>query len=328
MAERFPFGKYFTEIRILAELQFAGQEKTYADRPPVNPEQKELLLYLGCNILRTAHLAKSAIAVLEAMGFDFNVVGGPAYCCGIVHYLNNEPEVANRYAGSSLGHFAKYGPSKVIMWCPSCHEHYDEVVTKEHRVIFPYEHITAFIARHLDRVQFTRRVEKKVALHYHTGHPQQDLDWASTRKILCAIPGIQYVEIPNPPILGRHCSAYYIQQISREARQVKIDGIMRAAAEEDVDILATVYHSCHREICHEEANYPFEIVNYISLLGEAMGIENPDDYKRYRLMADPKAVYEEVREYVEASDLDPERVTEVLTKAFSPSDKTSLPNPS
>jgi hypothetical protein len=59
-----------------------------------------------------------------------------------------------------------------------------------------------------------------------------------------------------------------------------------------------------------------------------MGIENPDDYKRYRLMADPKAVYEEVREYVEASDLDPERVTEVLTKAFSPSDETSLPNPS
>ena len=62
-----------------------------------------------------------------------------------------------------------------------------------------------------------------------------------------------------------------------------------------MDILATLYHSCHREICQEEAHYPFAIVNYISLLGEAMGIEHPDVYKRYKLRADPEAVFEEVQ---------------------------------
>jgi heterodisulfide reductase subunit D len=328
LGEKFPFSKYFGEINILAELQFAGQEKPYADQPPDNPAQKELLLYLGCNVLRTAHLAKLAVAVLKAMGFDFNVVGGPAHCCGIVHHQNHEPEAATRFAGNSLGHFAKYGPKKVIMWCPSCIGHYDEVVTKEHQVSFPYEHITAFIARHLDRVQFTRRVENKVALHYHTGHPQQDLDWESTRKILRAIPGIQYVEIANPPEIGRHCSAIFINQIGREAWQEAVTGVMGAAAEEGVDILATTYHSCHREICHEEANYPFKIVNFISLLGDAMGIEFPDNYKRYRLMGNPIAVYEEVREHVDAHGLDPVRVKEVLTNVFSPSRKSRFSNPS
>lgn len=82
------------------------------------------------------------------------------------------------------------------------------------------------------------------------------------------------------------------------------------------------------EICHEEANYPFGIVNYISLLGDAMGIEHPDMYKRYRLMGDPEAIFEEVREYVEVNGLDPERVREVITTAFSPSCETRLPNPS
>ena len=85
---------------------------------------------------------------------------------------------------NSMLHFAKYGAKKVLMWCPSCNEHYDEVVTKEQDVAFPYEHVTSFIARHLDRVPFVRRVERRVALHYHTGSAQSDLDWQNTRAIL------------------------------------------------------------------------------------------------------------------------------------------------
>lgn len=181
MAEKFPFAKYSGEI----------------------------------NVLRTAHIAKTAIAVLRAMGFDLNAVGGPAYCCGIVHWLNNEPAASRAYSASSLRHFARYGPQKVIMWCPSCVEHYDGVVTRELAVPFPYEHMTAFVVRHLDRIRFVRRVEKRVALHYHTGHPRQDSDWSSVRAILEAIPGIEYVEVPNPPELGRHCSSKYIGRRGR-----------------------------------------------------------------------------------------------------------------
>lgn len=104
--------------------------------------------------------------------------------------------------------------------------------------------------------------------------------------------------------------------------------VMRAAADARVDVLATIYPSCHREICHEEARNPFEIVNYISLLGEAMGIEHPDWYKCHWLAGDPEATFEEVREYVVAHGLDPDRVREVLAKAFAPACEVRLPNPS
>ncbi len=251
MADKFPFARYFGEVNILADLQFPPGEKPYVDRAPGDPAPKDLLLYLGCNVLRTAHLAKTAIAVLRAMGFDFHAVGGPAYCCGIVHYLNGEPHAATRYAGNSLRHFARFRPVHVIMWCPSCNEHYDEVVTREHPVPFRYEHITAFIARHLDRLRFTRRVERTVALHYHTGHPQPDLDWASTRAILQAIPGLRYVEVANPPALGRHCSSNYIRRLGREGWQREITDVLERAETAGVDVLATIYHSCHREICQE-----------------------------------------------------------------------------
>ena len=77
-----------------------------------------------------------------------------------------------------------------------------------------------------------------------------------------------------------------------------------------------------------EAHYPFAIVNYISLLGEAMGIENPDVYKRYKLGADPQAVFDEVRPYVLANGLNPVRVREVLRDAFAPKCEPDVSNPS
>jgi Fe-S oxidoreductase len=326
--ETFSFAKYFGEINILADLQFMPGEKPYIDRPSAAPARKDLLLYLGCNVLRTAHLARTVIAVLKTMGFDFNTAGGPAHCCGIIHHQNGDPKGAHTFAANSMRHFSAYGATKVLMWCPSCNEHFDDVVSKEQNVPFSYEHVTAFIARNVDRIPFVRRVEKKVALHFHTGHEQSDRDAQNTRTILKAIPGLELVEVENPAALGRHCAPKWINRVGRPQWQKAIAGIMDAARDARADALATLYHSCHREICHAEAKYPFAIVNYMDLLGEAMGIEHPDLYKRYKLSGDPEAVFREVEPYVRAHGLDPTRVREVLRNAFAPACAPDASNPS
>jgi heterodisulfide reductase subunit D len=326
--ENFSFAKYFGEINTLADLQFMPGEKRYIDRPSAAPEPKDLLLYLGCNVLRTAHLAKTVIRVLKTMGFDFNTAGGPAHCCGIVHHQQNDPDGARNFAANSMRQFTKYGAKKVLMWCPSCREHYDEVVTKEQSVPFPYEHVTAFLARHLGRIPFVRRIERRVALHYHTGFEQSVLDWQNTRTILRAIPGLDLVDVANPASLGRHCAPKWIGRIGRSQWQREITGVLDAARDARVDVLATLYHSCHREICQSESKYPFRIVNYISLLGEAMGIEFPDVYKRFKLEGDPDAAFSEVEAYVQANGLDPGRVREVLHGTFAPPCESDTSNPS
>jgi Fe-S oxidoreductase len=311
-----PFAQYFGDINVLAALQFRPGDKPYADRPPVNPEPRDLLLYLGCNVLRTAHLAKTAIGVLRAMDFDFNAVGGPAYCCGIIHEMAGEKRMGGAVTATSLRHVAQYRPTRMIMWCPSCNQHFDDVVSAEREIDTPYEHMTSFLARHLDRIRFVRRVERRVALHAHTGHARQDRDAASVRAILSAIPGVELVE-DGAATPGRHCSVGVSGHDPAWAERRA--GIMGAAAASRPEVLATIYHSCQRELCEEEARQPFAIVNYISLLGEAMGIDHADDYKRYKTMGDPEAVFEAVREYVEAHALDPVRVRAVLAKAFTPS---------
>lgn len=319
MSSGFPFGQYFGDIGILADLQLQDRPRPFADRPPRDVEPRDLLLYLGCNILRTAHLAVTIVEVLRAMGFELNAVGGPAYCCGIVHHLNGQPEAARRYVANSLRHFAAYEPKHVLVWCPSCHEHYDDVVTREREVPFPYEHVTAFVARHLDRLRLVRRVERRVAFHHHTGHPQPDLDHASAAAVLRAIPGIEVVPVDNPAALGRHCSPKYINAVGRPAWREHVRRIAREARERGADTLATIYHSCHREICDEEASGAPEIVNWVTILADAMGLETPPDwFKAQRLRADPEATFAEVRAWAEARGLDPQRVRDALARAFPP----------
>ena len=324
----FSYAKYFGDINLLADLQFMPGEKAFIDRPSAACEQKDLLLYLGCNVLRTAHLARTVILVLQGMGFDFNAAGGPAHCCGIVHHNQGDTAASRGFAANSMRHFAKYGAKHVLMWCPSCNEHYDEVVGPEQGVAFPYEHVTAFLARHLDRVRFVRPLKKRVALHYHCGSPQSDADWQCTARILQAIPGLELVQIPHSAEMGRHCTPKWIGRMGRQRWRQTIRETMEQARQAEVDVVATIYHSCHREICEEERDYPFQIINYISLLGAAMGIDDTDSYKHYKLLADPAAVYKEVQGHVLAHGLDAERVRGLLDETFAPRCRIDLDNPS
>lgn len=204
------------------------------------------------------------------------------------------------------------------MWCPSCNELYDDVITKEHAVPFSYEHVTAFIARHLDRIRFVKRIDKRVAIHHHTGHSQVELDGRNVRSILRAIPGVDLIELEAAAAPGRHCNPRWIGRMGRPPWQRMIAGWLEAAQAARVDVVATVYHSCQREICGEEVNHPLAIVNYMTLLGEAIGIEHRDAYKACKLRADPDAIFDEVQVYVRANRLDPERVRAVLRNTFAP----------
>jgi Fe-S oxidoreductase len=211
------------------------------------------------------------------------------------------------------------------MWCPSCNDHYDDVVNEEQGVEFTYEPVTAFIARHIDRIPFVRAVNKRVAVHHHCGSQRSDQDWQNVRTILCAIPGLELLELRDQSTPGRNCTANWIQQIGRAQWESMMAGVLEAARDSQADVLATVHSSCHREICAQEANYPFTIVHYISLLGEALGIEYPDIFKHHRIQADPEATFRDVSPYVEAQGLDPARVREVLISAFAPPEKRKIP---
>ena len=110
------------------------------------------------------------------------------------------------------------------------------------------------------------------------------------RRLLSAIPGLELVTIPQLYDHGHQCSGF---RSAPAARENVHRTVLDQAAAAGVDVLADIYHSCHRELVVAERDYPFAIQNFISLVGEAMGLTRQDLYKRMVLYRDMERVLAE-----------------------------------
>ncbi|MBI3301534.1 MAG: (Fe-S)-binding protein, partial [Deltaproteobacteria bacterium] len=82
---------YFTRmaqsIRLLVGTQMMPEQ--YRRLTGLSTETKrraDVIFYLGCNVLRTPHIVFNVMDILDAMGIDYEVLGGVNNCCGIVHF--------------------------------------------------------------------------------------------------------------------------------------------------------------------------------------------------------------------------------------------------
>ena len=77
-----------------------------------------------------------------------------------------------------------------------------------------------------------------------------------------------------------------------------------------------IYHACHRELCAHEAASPFKIVNFLELVGEAMGVERQDLFKQWKKMQDVDRVLAEVAPEALRVGLDLGTVREVMVASI------------
>lgn len=310
------YAEYFGAVNVLADL-FTEGEQPWAHRLPGDARRAEVILYLGCNVLRTMHLALTVIDVFRAMGVDFVPMGGPQSCCGAVHALAGDTDVANKLGERTVRNFGRFQPEKVVMWCPSCVASFDRRLSKAIQIDLPWEHATTFISENLHRLPSLRPVERVVAIHRHGGTSQQELDAVCAHRILQAIPGLTVIDLPCLPELGEHCTTFVRQKIGEEQFQERIGSLFQQAKEAGAGVVVTLYHSCHREVCEQDGRLGLEVVNYISLLGEALGIYYEDRFKRFKLSGDVEAILEELRPVIQRKRLDEHRVRRVLSAQFA-----------
>jgi len=51
-----------------------------------------IVLYLGCNVLKTPHIVLLCLEVLTRPGTRYKVFAGAAYCCGVIQYRPATPK--------------------------------------------------------------------------------------------------------------------------------------------------------------------------------------------------------------------------------------------
>jgi len=303
------FKKMSTAVKVLSRLQLppdllAGFTRASTTASGPSPD---VVMYLGCNVLKTPHIALLCLEVLDRLGARYKVFAGPAHCCGVIQYRAGDTRTSGQMGGNTVAGFAGTGAPRVLTWCPTCNIQLSEIVMPSTNATFNLEHVVTYIAARIDalRPHFIHPIQKRIALHEHPGVAGVT---EGAVKILTAIPGIELVDLEQPRV-GYMCNSLApVPAYKRELHARELD----AARAAGIDYLVGIYHACHRELCAHEINSPFKIVNFLELVGEAMGVEKTDLFKQWKMMQDVDRVLAEVAPQAMSTGLDLESVRDVL----------------
>ncbi len=307
------FKKMARAVRVLSRLQLKPDDLARLSRGQRSADAPvpDLVFYTGCNVLRTPHIALLCLDVMDQLDIDYAVYGGPSDCCGILQMRAGDAGNAGRQGERTVDRFFGTGAAKVLSWCPTCQIQLGESVLPAQEAEDPFG-MTMFVnylAGRLDdlRPLLKHPVNKRVGLHEHAG-AMGITDAVIT--ILKAIPGLEYVDLEQPRI-GYMCTALSGAPGVRKDWHAEQ---LQAAEAAGVTTLAGVYHACHRDLCAHEKEWPFEVVNFMELLGESMGIHRPDLFKRLKMMQDVDAIIADSAAQIDEYGLDTDEVRDVVLR--------------
>lgn len=305
-------------VHVLSRIQLPKEVLARFERGEPDPETPpDVVFYTGCNLLKTPHIALLCFDILDRIGVSYAVMGGPGDCCGVLQFRAGDIDGSGRIAYRTTERFAKFRASTVLSWCPTCQVQIGENVLpgrwKQNidGSAFELEAFVVFLERHLDRLRphLQRRVNKRVGLHEHPG-----VEGVSTaaERLLRAVPGLEFVDLDQPKV-GWMCNT--LQPLPAYKRSLH-SALLEAAAAAGVTSLAGVYHACHREMCSHQRDWPFEVVNFLELVGESMGITHADHFKRLKIMQDVDAILADVAPLAAGHGLRLDEVRTVVLEAL------------
>ncbi len=311
-----PTAAYFKRmsqiINLAAGMQMSPEQYRRLTGRAGSPDRSDIVMYLGCNVLRTPVIAFSLLDVLDRLGVEYALLGGVANCCGLVH-LKLEGDVPGMEVITSrtIDKMVALRPTTVLQWCPSCVLQFEETVRGFRPYPFEFRHVSDFLVDHLDRLKglFVQAIPRRVALHRHDG----GLGIAQkVEQLLSSVPGLEIVPIEEHYDWAYSCGPGALGNVAA-AREASHRQTLRAAVEAGAEVLVTQYHTCHRDLSAFEGQYPLEVKNWTTLLAMALGSpEHEDRYKRYKLHADIDAILADAKEFIEANNLDMSAIREIL----------------
>ena len=304
-------------VRVLSRLQLPPETLSRVYHPPAEGRRPpDVVFYTGCNVIKTPHIALLCLDVLDLLGVDYEVMGGPGQCCGVYQFREGDFESNSKVAYATIDGLAAAGTSTVLSWCPSCQLAIGEVSLPNYEARFgerPFDlnPFLVFLAERADRLaaMMVNRVEKRVALHERPVLPEVQ---QAVRKLLSVIPGVELVEIDVPRVGTQANSLAALPAFKRDlvARE------LAAVADAGVTTLATIYHACHREICDAGDGRSFEVVNFMEILGEGLGFHAEDLFKRLKQIRDVDDIIVETSPMIAAHGLDLDTVRDALAAEF------------
>lgn len=313
--------EYFGNVRVLGELSRSNLDRPWLTSMPKEAPHHRYVVWLGCNIVRTAHLAETLDDVLKALGTDFVSLGGPSNCCGIMHEAQGDGMVGNNMLRQTMRKIDTFTPEQMLVWCPSCD---NQIATRDQDTVTDTAKARKGVAGFLEQIVPDDRlgsVPMTVAIHWHGDFPGQQEDGKSVHRLLSRIPGMNVIDMPHAEGFGRHCTADIIGKVGRDGYRQAMKEWEAEAKRRGATHVVTVYHSCHRQfVLLQRGNADVEslpVVNYLTLLARSLGLtEREDRFTHLSKVEDIEDMMAEVSPQTEALGVKPDQVRRALIDQF------------
>lgn len=238
----------------------------------------QITFWYGCNVLRHGDIIHTCIDVLRALGYDPLPAGGPDFCCGSTKDGNQL--AADGMAQRTVDKLNKKGADRVVAWCPSCHSHSVEFMSKAYETRYDIQYFVELLYENRERLKPLLRhpVPMRVLLHRHVGFNQKVAVNEMVPELLSLIPAMEVVEddYRGPGYMCAHLATV----------PAAMTGMVRETeariARHQADALVTIFHQCQRELCGLEPQGVTQVFNYMQLVARSIGLPYEDEYKAWK----------------------------------------------
>jgi heterodisulfide reductase subunit D len=322
----FDYTAYYQRVQDIKKLQIPAGAVRWTEHYEQPERSYAIVLYLGCNILRTPDVAADVVAVFEALGLDFIAVAGVQFCCGITWDRFGDVAKGQNVSANTIGRLAAYNPRLVVHWCPSCDVHFSDVVTGRDANTLPFEvtNAPAFLSELSKRglIPWHKPTSGCMVLHSHIGREGHDTgqrraraDRENVSYLLQQLPGAQFLGVvDSPPEYDYDCGPGSLRERSRwlEIRAELLAETRRLGA----DTLVTVSHACQREWC-DAGDDTLIVRNYISLIAESLGCARTYETNtlgQLKHLEDPQTIVERTQSNWSSHGLSEEQASQIARR--------------
>ena len=208
------------------------------------------LLFAGCSADRdSSRGGVIALAqLLQRAGEDFAILGDDEKCCGLYAFDLGFRREYERLKDDNLATLKNHGVERVIVACGSCQRIWREYAKEagaDIEVMHGVEYVEQLVQAR--RLQFTKRVNKKVTYHDSCHLGRGCGVYAAPRTILQAISGIQLVEMGRNQRWAWCCGGGGgVPEADPELAQWNAEDRMREAGETGAELMLTSSALCQR----------------------------------------------------------------------------------
>ncbi len=192
--------------------KWAKNEKLIDDVPKeIKKNKAKILLFVGCTASFDVNVKKVAvdtINILERLGVEYGYLGKDEKCCGSVLRRMGDPEF-ERIAAENIKIFNDLGIETLITSCAGCFNAIKHDYGQIQKLNFEVLSMSQYLCRlkEQNKLPLVTPIERIVTYHdpCHMGRANQVYD--EPRKIIQAIPGIEFIEMERNHQYSRCCGA-------------------------------------------------------------------------------------------------------------------------